>query len=306
MKIKRKSLFLTLRVMVTISAWLAVTVYAHSLAHTYEVELAHALSSPYAKLAAVVVFLTALIYFLSLSLPFLPNMSVRGVALTLLWSSLIVFGHSVSHEGFHEIETSLVGMQEEFGVTGFVLLSTVYALALAAPFVPGVEIGLLIIALLGVTGAAIAYMATIGGLSLAFAIGRFMPEKRIKKILRQVGVDTGAETIYASLRKLLERRPGSVTISHRFVASLLRFRHLTLGVALNFPGNSALGGGGGLALLAGVSKQYSWIGFLLTILVATSPIPILVLSGVFDTQPLLEHHGILHNFLMYLQSIFRH
>ena len=306
MVIKRKSLLLTLRIIVTISAWIAVTVYAHSLAHTYEAELAHALSSPYAKLAAVVVFLTALIFFVSFSLPFFPNMGLRGVALTLLWSSLIVFGHSVSHEGFHEIEASLVGMQEEFGVTGFVVLSTVYALALAAPFVPGVEIGLLIIALLGATGALIAYLATVGGLSLAFAIGRFMPEQRVKNFLHRVGVDTGTDEIDASLRKLLEPKPGRIAIHHRFVASLLRYRHLTLGLALNFPGNSILGGGGGLALLGGVSKQFKWKGFLLTVVVATSPLPILVLSGVIDTQPLLEHHGVLHNLLMYLENISRH
>ena len=105
---------------------------------------------------------------------------------------------------------------------------------------------------------------------------------------------------------MLDPKSGRDTISHKLVTILLRFRHLTLGVALNFPGNSALGGGGGLALLGGMSKQFSWRGFVVTIAVATSPLPILVLSGLLDTQPLLEHHGVLHNILKISEGFLSH
>lgn len=294
------------RTLVTAILWVAVVVYVHKLAHAYEAELAQALSSPYAKLAAVIVFLTALIYFVCLSLPFLPNQGIKGVALTLLWSSLIVFGHSVSHEGFHEIETSLVGMRDDFGIAGFLALSVVYAMALAMPFVPGIEIGLLIIALLGATGALIAYLATVAGLTLAFAVGRVTPDRKLKSLMHRIGIDTRAGDIDTSFQQILEPNPGTSTLRHKLFSFILRFRHLTLGVALNFPGNSVLGGGGGLAILSGMSRQFGWKGFLMTVAVATSPLPIMVLSGLIDTQPLLEHHGILHNLLKGLENMLKH
>jgi len=52
-------------------------------------------------------------------------------------------------------------------------------------------------------------------------------------------------------------------------------------VALNIPGNYVIGGGGGIALIAGVSRVYSIPGFLLTILLAVAPVPLAVV--VFGT-----------------------
>jgi uncharacterized membrane protein YdjX (TVP38/TMEM64 family) len=306
MGIKQKRLVLLARTLLTVILWVVVVVYAHNLAHVYEAELSEVLTSPYAKLSAVIAFLTALIYFICLSFPFLPNLGIRGVAMTFLWSSLIVFGHSVSHEGFHEIEASLVGMRDEFGIVGFLALTAVYALALAMPFVPGIEIGLLIIALLGVTGALIAYLATVGGLTLAFAIGRVTPDGKLKALMHRIGIKAKEGSIDSSFQQLLELNNGKSTLRHKLFAYILRYRHLTLGVAFNFPGNSVLGGGGGLAILSGMSKQFGWKGFLMTVAIATSPLPIMVLSGLIDTQPLLEHHGLLHNLLKNLEGLFKH
>ena len=306
MEISRKRLLLILRILITIAAWITAVVYAHSLAHAYEEELATVLTSPYAKLTAVVIFLTALIYFITLSLPFLPTMGVRGVAATFLWSSLIVFGHSISHEGFHEIEASLIEMRNEMGVAGFMALAAIYAVALAMPFVPGVEIGLLIIALLGATGALIAYLATVGGLTFAYSIGRLMPEEKIKALLLRIGVDVGAGDMESRFRQLVDSHSRNKGLLAKIVSVLTGYRHVTLGVALNFPGNSVFGGGGGLALLSGMSRQFRWRGFVLAVAVATSPLPLLVMGGVIDTQPLLEHHGILHNLMQSLEGFVTH
>ena len=45
----------------------------------------------------------------------------------------------------------------------------------------------------------------------------------------------------------------------------------------NMPGNSVLGGGGGIALMSGISRVLCPVRFFLTVLVAVSPVPLFVL-----------------------------
>jgi hypothetical protein len=87
---------------------------------------------------------------------------------------------------------------------------------------------------------------------------------------------------------------------------LLSHRHFTLAVCLNLPGNSVLGGGGGIAALCGLSGQFVWWRFVLTLVIATAPIPLLVLFGQIDIEPLLERHGILHDLLSRAGGLFLH
>ena len=69
--------------------------------------------------------------------------------------------------------------------------------------------------------------------------------------------------------------------SNRLLRGLIRSRYLALAVALNIPGNVLIGGGGGIALFAGISRMYSYLGFLITVVIAVAPIPAAVL--VFGT-----------------------
>ena len=63
----------------------------------------------------------------------------------------------------------------------------------------------------------------------------------------------------------------------RTLPLLLRYRYLALAAALNVPGNYIIGGGGGIALFAGVSRLFSVTGFFVTIILAVSPVPIAVI-----------------------------
>jgi hypothetical protein len=54
---------------------------------------------------------------------------------------------------------------------------------------------------------------------------------------------------------------------------LLRYRYLALALAVNLPGNVILCGGGGIALMAGLSRLFDPLPFLLTILLAVLPVP---------------------------------
>jgi hypothetical protein len=51
---------------------------------------------------------------------------------------------------------------------------------------------------------------------------------------------------------------------------------LTLAVLLNLPGNIIIGGGGGIALIAGMTRLYSPPTYLTTIAIAVAPVPVIV------------------------------
>jgi hypothetical protein len=66
------------------------------------------------------------------------------------------------------------------------------------------------------------------------------------------------------------------------VAWLGAHRYLALAICLNVPGNAVVGGGGGLALLCGLSRQFDGRRFALTIALAVSPLPLLILTGILS------------------------
>lgn len=287
-------------------AWVVLVAYVHRLGHAYQTEIVEVLSSPYFRVLATTSLLTGLLYFVALSLPFVPNPGLRSVAMVFAWVTLIVLGHSLSHMGFHDAQSMLFTMREALGPVAIALLVLLYGVVLALPFLPGVELGLLIMAVFGPVGALAAYAATIGGLMLAYTAGRTLPEGVIVGLLGRIGIVVPRDGIASATESLIAERRRAQSMPRRLTATLLNHRYLTLAFGLNFPGNAALGGGGGLALLSGMSRQFGWCSFLLTVAIATSPAPILVLAGLLSMEPLMEHHGFLHDVLTRIERLFIH
>lgn len=75
---------------------------------------------------------------------------------------------------------------------------------------------------------------------------------------------------------LLSRAPA------KFIPNLLRHRYLAIAVALNIPGNTVIGGGGGISLAAGMSRLFGSWRFVLTLAVAVAPVPLLIV--IFGTD----------------------
>jgi hypothetical protein len=155
-----------------------------------------------------------------------------------------------------------------------------YVLLMALPFVPGVEIGLALIMLLGPEIVPVVYVATVSALALSYGVGRLVPEQMVARAFAGLGM-VRASRLHAELRalpaearvaRLASRMPSAIG------RKLLHYRHLTIAAALNIPGNSLVGGGGGIALAAGMSRLMSFPGFILTVALGTSPIPIVVLA----------------------------
>lgn len=297
---------LWLRLAATIAAWVLLVVYVHYLVHLYQAEVTEVLRSPATQIAAATLLITGLIYLLVLSLPFVPNLGLRGIGLVFVWAALLVVGHSLSHMGFEDAQVMLSTMRDAVGALALGLLTLAYAVALAVPFVPGVELGVLIMAVLGPQGALIAYAATIGGLSLAFALGRVLPKQFIVALLARIGITVPRSGMASALQGSIAESRLARSTPRRLVAVLLEHRYLVLAVCLNFPGSAALGGGGGLALLCGLSREFRWRPFVLTVAIATSPVPILVLAGLLNLEPLMEHHGFLHDVLARFELLFIH
>ncbi len=159
------------------------------------------------------------------------------------------------------------------------LCAIVYAVLIAIPFVPGVEIGLALIGMLGPPIVFLVYVSTLAGLSIAFVAGRLIPLTGLIRLLSDLHFRRAShllETIQpmngeARLAFLVSKTP------NRFVPALLRHRYLALAVVINLPGNIVIGGGGGIALMAGASKLYSVPGFLATIVLAVAPLPLAIL-----------------------------
>ena len=297
---------LWLRVAVTLVAWVLVVALVHRLGHAYQTEIVAMLPSPLLRVLATAALITGFVVLAALGLPFAPNPGPRALGMVFFWALLLVAGHALSHMGFHDAQTALSAMQDAVGPLALFLLALAYALSLALPFVPGMELGLLIMAVFGIQGALVAYTATIGGLSLAYALGRMLPERLIAEWLGRVGIAVPKDGVASAMQGMLtESRLGRRAV-HRLGALLLDHRYVALGVCLNLPGNSVVGGGGGLGLLCGLSRQFSWCGYLLAVAVAVSPLPILVLTGWLNLEPLMQHHGFIHDVLTGLESLFIH
>jgi hypothetical protein len=303
---RRAKLILCLRVVLTVIAWVAFIVYAHHLSHAYLGEIKSALGSKPTQVIAQIVVLSALVYFIMLSLPFLPNLGVRGVSVLAMWSIILVSGHQLSHEGFHQLRDILASASGEIGIYGLSLGALAYVLVLALPFVPGVEIGLLLMILFGREGVIVAYVATIVGLSLAYLVAQTVPYRITLKWMNKLGLSDATDNPKDAIDAIVGGRSATQGAAARLGNFLLSHRYLTLAVCLNLPGNSVLGGGGGIAALCGLSRQFHWWRYVLTLIVATAPLPLLVLVGQVEIEPMLEKHGILHDILSRAAGMFVH
>ena len=159
-----------------------------------------------------------------------------------------------------------------------VSMLTLYALLIAVPYVPGIEIGVSLMILRGAEIAPAVYLATLTGLMLAYFVGRYLPTHVLRRLFLDLRLLRACELLdrieplsqprrLALLRDRLPRRLGEWAV---------RFRHLAIAVLLNIPGNAVIGGGGGICLIAGLSGLFSARAMALTLALAVAPVPLAV------------------------------
>lgn len=153
-----------------------------------------------------------------------------------------------------------------------------YALLLALPFMPGVEIGIAVLLAHGAKAAPFVYLATCLGLLLAFGAGRFLTPGSLRAVFRDLHMRRACALIDeiapldgpARLARLRRNLPGWMG------GPALRWRYPLLGVLLNLPGNALIGGGGGIMLIAGFSGVFRLPVTALTVALAVAPVPLAV------------------------------
>lgn len=154
-----------------------------------------------------------------------------------------------------------------------------YVLALALPFVPGIEIGLALMLVLGNEGIVLVYLATQLALLLSFLLGRWVPARCLAAVFRWLHMKrarwlvevAGGMPAAERAARFAQNRPV------RWLAALGRHDGLLLAAALNLPGNALIGGAGGIGMIAGMSRAYPLVRYLLLVAVATTPAPLFLL-----------------------------
>ncbi len=159
-----------------------------------------------------------------------------------------------------------------------VVVVVAYAALMALPFVPGIEIGVSLMMIRGPEVAPVVYLATVTGLTTAYLAGRFMSYDWLYRVFMDLRLRRACAFLERS--KDLDRDERLNFLRSRLPSWLggiaLNFRYVTLALLLNLPGNAIIGGGGGICLMAGLSRLFApWI-MVLTIALAVSPVPILV------------------------------
>ncbi|MGH1480592.1 MAG: hypothetical protein ACRBM6_17980 [Geminicoccales bacterium] len=169
---------------------------------------------------------------------------------------------------------------EELRTPVMLTILLIYMVLLACPFVPGAEIGLVLLVLFGAYLAPLVYLATVVALCLSFCIGRMVPKRIAKAFFRRLALERAGDTItiYDREIRVIEAKAclRGQTIRSRWLGQVLKCRCLAVVVLINTPGNSVLGGGGGIALTVGLARLMPFGQFLISVALAVAPVPIAV------------------------------
>ena len=196
-----------------------------------------------------------------------------------LFVCLIILGNYLSQWVIEGLDFEITPVNE-LTVHRIIITSMItYTILMAIPFVPGAEIGLGVMMILGPKIAPLVYLCTLVSLFLSFMLGRLIPDKSLINFLHGLHLRK-ASLLLTELEGLDSQQRFDLLIERspkKFVPLLLKYRYLALLVVINAPGNIVVGGGGGIAMSAGMSRLFAPSLFLLTIAIAVSPIPLFLI-----------------------------
>jgi hypothetical protein len=185
-------------------------------------------------------------------------------------------------------EDIFMAYYQTYGTVALYAVVAVYVVAMALPYVPGIEISLALLMIFGAEGVTVVYLSTLLALCLSYGVGRLIPPRAIARFFGWLHAHR-AQALVERLAPLRREERLQVLMEGapvRVVPFLLRHRYIAVAVAFNLPGNALLGGGGGIALAAGLSGLFRFHRFALMVCLAIAPIPLLILTHHWFTLPL--------------------
>ena len=191
---------------------------------------------------------------------------------------LLHYGGSLVAE---KINFQLWPMHEHLMIIMLWFSIAVYVIWMAIPFVPGVELGLALMVMLGPKGVILIYLCTLLSLSLSFTVGRLVPLNVFARFLGWLHLHR-AQDLLLKLEPLNSEERLDFLLStapSKVIPFLLKHRYLMIAIVLNLPGNALIGGGGGVGLISGMSRLYPFPKYLLLVSLAITPLPLLILAG---------------------------
>jgi len=206
-----------------------------------------------------------------------PGPSLGGIVLRV---AILIAVLLLATWGAHMVRDALnlqIRPDNEQQVHRMIMLGAVaYIGLLALPFVPGAEIGLAMLAAFGPAIAPLIYVCTVASMILAYTAGRFLPIDVLRRVLSVLRMHRAAELVARAAPLSGEDRVAMLLDgqSARALRLAVRYRYVALAVAVNTPGNSVIGGGGGIMLMAGLSGIFSPLATFATIALAVSPVPL--------------------------------
>ena len=179
-------------------------------------------------------------------------------------------GHQINFQLFPRHESMLQSM--------LLIALLLYILLMATPFMPGIELGLAVMLLIGSKSALLIYLCTLIALSISYIIGRYFPLGIVRRFLKWLYLEKASELVsqlepldqHERLEFLNKKTPTKIS------PFLLKHRFVTLAVVLNLPGNALIGGGGGIGLVVGMSKLISFYKYFLVMAFAVLPVPLCI------------------------------
>lgn len=204
----------------------------------------------------------------------LPRLAIRvAIVVTIAWVGLR-FYEWVSVQAM--TMTGIGGSQVMVGVLFLVLLG--YAILIAIPFMPGIEIGAALLLMEGARVAPFVYLATVSGLFLAFIFGRLVSLDWLHRSFRDLRMRRACHMVERiKTQSPADRMEGLITTLPPILATpLISWRYLTIAALLNLPGSVVIGGGGGILMVAGISRLFHAGLTFLTICIGVAPVPLAV------------------------------
>lgn len=208
------------------------------------------------------------------------GLAVAGIGIGCL--ALLIFGGHLLGTYVNELMVLQQAAREVLMQDGLIIpVILAYIILIAIPFIPGAEISFALLVLFGADIAGVLYLATVAALTLSFSVGQLAPARSLERALARLG--------FARTASLLSKQDTDVLSAQvlpidsyrlpRWANWVIRHRLFAFAVLINIPGNSLIGGGGGIALATGASRLMTFREFLISTSLAVAPVPLFVLIG---------------------------